>query len=1206
MKLRIALQWSVMTVLMLQMACQNPVSGPTNGNGTPSYVKGVVKRSDNNSVVDGAIVQDTRTATAFDTTRNGGQFLLTYPLTGNYAGSVFASLKGFTNSDTVAFVLNVGATDTIGLTLLADSTSPITGPGSGKPASIVLQTSGDLSIGIRGTGSNESIALTFEVRDSLGNALTAASKVTVKFSLLGGPGGGEYVFPTTAVTNGSGTVSTRVTSGTKPGVLQLNATTSGDSVRASPVRITISSGLPDGNHFTVSTTTRNIAGGVFDNLRTSINVIVGDRFGNPVPAGTAISFQTTGGVIQPRALTDNDGTASVSLISANPRPAGGLALVTARTVGDTSVTKADSTIVRTIPVLFSGAPTQVRIFPASNPFVNSDSGSITIPYKVSDANGNPLVAGSEYKVSVSGPGSGDLSLSGDVDVKMIDTQDTSLTNFSVKLTDKTRGGAAGLVVLEIDVTSQNGNLTSTFSGIQNGNGVSGGGGSGGGIAGTPKYVVPASGYNASLSVNDGSDISNTSTQLTFTVVDSAGNPVANPINPSLAKVYVSFSISSASGLSGGESVTPIADSTNDRGQVSTVFHTGTRADIFNITATTIVSGVPVSGIASVAVTGGSPDSTRSRLLLSRVNMPGIATIGQVGSVTAQVTDKFGNPARPTTLIFGTTSGGTVQFTTPKTDASGLATGTLSGDGKVPSDAGLGGTGFGYVTFTTSGVGGVFFQKKAGFLFSGAPVVTVAAFPTDTVATISDGGFIDVNYTVADANGNPISDANTIQVSVSGAGAGEIALTNDVSIDMSGRKINAVPIAPQTVATATQFRFRASDNNVGAGNGGALLFTITVNGESGRTTKNLVGYLQAAGHLGGGGGGTGNAQSIRVVQPVGGTDIAIRGTGGTETATLIFEADDNLGNAVDQAHGSMMHFVLFPSTIDAKLSIDSVQTGSDGRAATIINSGVVAGVAQVQAYVNVGGMVYESSPIRISIHGGFPAQNHFTFGPQEFNFPGLDKFGVSMNLTVSLADTFGNAPQPSEVHFTTLIGSVSNGKVLDDLKLSDNSGFVNTTYYSDGSTPEGGNLQPTLTNGFTFIKATTQGVNQTTIKDSVKVLWTGIPVIGNFTGPANFGTLTAGAGAGPWTFTVTDRLGHPLSAGTTIDVSGTNLTVSGNANVTLPDTQVGGAGITSFTVTAADATPSSDSPVVPSLLVISVTHPIYGTYTAILSTGAVGL
>ncbi len=352
-------------------------------------MRGTVLRNDNLAPIANAIVYDFG-GLATDTSKSDGSFILTYQLLAQTKTSIIGMRAGFGN-DTSVVTLNPGVDTTISLHLKADSSSPSGAVSTGKAANIVLVSSSNLNISIHGTGSNETANLVFEVRDSLGIPIAGSNKLLVTFSILGGPGGGEYVFPVSATTDPlTGRVTTQVSSGTKAGVLQVvaSATVPGTpaiTIKSSPVKITISGGLPVASRFSLSRKPVNIAGGVYDNLRSTIQVIVGDKDGNPVQQGTAISFTTTGGIIQPNATTDKDGIASVDLISGNPRPTNSVAIVTAKTIGDSGVV-----ISQSISVLFSGA---TKVLTPSSSVVIPDSGSATFQYRVQDPNGFPLVQG---------------------------------------------------------------------------------------------------------------------------------------------------------------------------------------------------------------------------------------------------------------------------------------------------------------------------------------------------------------------------------------------------------------------------------------------------------------------------------------------------------------------------------------------------------------------------------------------------------------------------------------------------------------------------------------------------------------------------------------------------------------------------------------------------------------------------------------------
>ena len=329
---------------------------------------------------------------------------------------------------------------------------------------INIQTS---NIFVKGSGANETSDATFEVRDANGIPVDLAHQVKVCFQIKGGPNGGEFVAPDTALTDNNGKVITTVNSGTIAGALQIVAEVVGTSIVSAPVPISIHGGLPDINHLSVVSEKLNFAGYNLFGLENSISVFVGDKYSNPVPPGTSVQFQSTGGIIEGAALTNDLGIASVSLISAAPQPQGvsgaafpfnqrGFALVTAQTVDENQQAISKSTI-----VLFSGS-TQITDLEPDNTFSLAANGSKQFNFTVSDGNSNPLVAGSNISVQTNNG-----SVAGDVNVTLVDTQSRAATQFLFVLTnsdpDKIEGASADVTVT-ITVSSQNGAARLTFTG----------------------------------------------------------------------------------------------------------------------------------------------------------------------------------------------------------------------------------------------------------------------------------------------------------------------------------------------------------------------------------------------------------------------------------------------------------------------------------------------------------------------------------------------------------------------------------------------------------------------------------------------------------------------------------------------------------------------------------------------------------------------
>jgi len=116
----------------------------------------------------------------------------------------------------------------------------------------------------------------------------------------------------------------------------------------------INGGFPDAVHFSLGASPHNIAGLDINGNTSTITAIVGDKYGNPVPKGTAVYFTTDIGIVNTSTgFTDDNGFASATLFSANPRQLAnsGYGYVKAATIDDSGRTILDST-----RVLFSGNP----------------------------------------------------------------------------------------------------------------------------------------------------------------------------------------------------------------------------------------------------------------------------------------------------------------------------------------------------------------------------------------------------------------------------------------------------------------------------------------------------------------------------------------------------------------------------------------------------------------------------------------------------------------------------------------------------------------------------------------------------------------------------------------------------------------------------------------------------------------------------------
>lgn len=488
--------------------------------------------------------------------------------------------------------------------------SVVTGKPSARAGVIVFLRSTYPSISIRGAGANDATNLTFEVRDSLGIPVDEKNKVSVAFKLITKLDSLTELNRASAITNSIGQVVVQLSAGNKAGIAQVQATTTvknavdttkTDTLKSQVVSVTIAGGLPVASRFTLGAEKYNIPGGVIFNYRDIITAVVGDTFGNPVQKGTKVYFTTTGGVIQSAAETNDDGIVSVELITGNPVPLNGFAVVTAQvgTPGGYSASnssdriqekfdeeviikdlrknkitkknlKADNVILsaptvfqKSISVLFSGY-TIVSFLDSS--FSVPVGATQDIKFTVSDINGNPLTSGTT--ISVKAEPTNAVELDGDKDIKLPDTFDRSFTQFKVRLSDKRTTGLSQStpVSLTISVVSQNRDAKNTLSGF---------------VLGTGGITVDSSQVGRIAVVDPIPDtllVSGTgvsySKDVEFKVYNIFGLPAKN--------VPVTFEITKEVG--GGEYVTPASAITDFEGKVKTSVVSGIQYGIIHVQA----------------------------------------------------------------------------------------------------------------------------------------------------------------------------------------------------------------------------------------------------------------------------------------------------------------------------------------------------------------------------------------------------------------------------------------------------------------------------------------------------------------------------------------------------------------------------------------------------------------------------------------------
>jgi hypothetical protein len=190
-----------------------------------------------------------------------------------------------------------------------------------------------------GVGRQETSQVIFKVVDAGGIAITGK---TVNFTLDTNVGGISLSTPN-AITDTNGQVFVTVSAGTISTPVRVTATTTGSIglLTTQSGQLSISTGIPDQQNFSLVASTYNFEGWSIAGATTNITAHLADHFGNPVLDGTAINFTCEGGCSITPSCNTVAGVCSVTLTSlagATSKPTNGRVTVLAYAVGEEGFT----------------------------------------------------------------------------------------------------------------------------------------------------------------------------------------------------------------------------------------------------------------------------------------------------------------------------------------------------------------------------------------------------------------------------------------------------------------------------------------------------------------------------------------------------------------------------------------------------------------------------------------------------------------------------------------------------------------------------------------------------------------------------------------------------------------------------------------------------------------------------------------------------
>lgn len=319
------------------------------GSGTPpAFSSGVMAVAVPNLSAGGA----TSLTVTFAATQNGVQALYPQEVTVTFSSACIASnlaaITGATTTSTGILTVTYGATGCSGpdtITAIANVEGRVltaTGNVTVAPASvgsIEFISATPTRIGLRGTGGagiSETSTVAFRVVDSTGGPVAGTD---VQFALDTAVGG-ISLQPTTATSGADGRVQTVIQSGTVATSVRVTATVVTTNIATQSSELTVTTGLPSQSKMSLAVSCYNVEALTRDGTQVDVTVRMADRFSNPVPDGTAVTFTSESGTIQGSCSTTTTSTESglctVKWTSAGTRPATGRSTILATAIGEES------------------------------------------------------------------------------------------------------------------------------------------------------------------------------------------------------------------------------------------------------------------------------------------------------------------------------------------------------------------------------------------------------------------------------------------------------------------------------------------------------------------------------------------------------------------------------------------------------------------------------------------------------------------------------------------------------------------------------------------------------------------------------------------------------------------------------------------------------------------------------------------------------
>ncbi|MES2674334.1 MAG: hypothetical protein V4660_08840 [Pseudomonadota bacterium] len=209
-----------------------------------------------------------------------------------------------------------GEKNTVTNSQSSNSSSVSSAIGSDTLQSIEFKDAVPSTINLKGTGGAESSLVRFRV---LGQTGLPIKDIMVDF-VLNTNIGDLALSQTSSKSDANGYVSTSVLSGTISTSVRVTATTTDDpTISTQSNQLVVATGLPDQKSMSLAVEEKNPPGWRYNGIKTTFSILLADAYNNPTADGTAVSFTTEGGSIDP-SCTTTGGACTVEWTSHDPKP----------------------------------------------------------------------------------------------------------------------------------------------------------------------------------------------------------------------------------------------------------------------------------------------------------------------------------------------------------------------------------------------------------------------------------------------------------------------------------------------------------------------------------------------------------------------------------------------------------------------------------------------------------------------------------------------------------------------------------------------------------------------------------------------------------------------------------------------------------------------------------------------------------------------